>query len=62
MHTFAVCEVSGGSSYYVIILQTVELKIISFYMVARDNFKQSRIQYPVYLQQMINSFGLHTVQ
>ena len=58
MQIFAVSEVSRGSYCSGNPNSGTE----TFYMVTCDNIKQSKIQCLVFLLQMINSPGLHTVQ
>ena len=58
MQIFTVSEVSDGSYCN----RNPNSRTETFYMVTCGNFKQSRIQCLVYLLQMINSFGLHTVK
>ena len=56
MQILSVSEVSGGPY----VNRNPNNGTDPFYILTRDNFKQSRIQCIFYLLQMINSSGLHT--
>ena len=58
MQIFAVTEVSVGSYCN----RNPNSGTETFCIVTSDNFKQSRIQCLVDMLQMINSFGLYTLQ
>ena len=58
MQIFAVFDVSVGSYCN----HNPNSGTDTFYMVTSDNFKQAGIQFLVYLLQMINTSGLHTMQ